>query len=324
MPAGSLGSIAADSAFPALAEAMTEGYILPLLQRIHGRSMGLRLTGIDVLNHKPGRRCTIRYSAETVSGEKLTVIAKWYRDLDEAALLHRRLSSLEAAATGLTMPRLLAFDAGRGVMLQQHIDGRELRDIAFEGNLAPFAAAGEWLARLHNLEAPSGLEMKDAARESRKAASWAAEVSSELPQLADATERVLAQMAALSSSLATEDVVVVHRDFYPANLLWDGNTVWGIDFDQLALGDAGVDLGAFVAQTEKLALRQGLSTNVVAGQEKAFIDAYLNVRPSSLEGRLSFFRRYTLLHVASAEVRRKREGWRELTESFIRRAVDSP
>lgn len=322
MPAGSFESIAADTRFPRLIEAVSEPVVVALLRDCTGADIR-GVTGIDVLNHKPGRRCTLRYRVETAAGDPSTVVAKWYRDLDEAAALHRRQAWLGAQAgpAGLTLAVVQGYDASRGVILQSHLNGRELRDRALSAGEEPFALAGEWLARLHCMAPSQDFETKDLAREVRKAAAWAAEVAEALPVLQSEVQHVVDVMSGLVPGL-TGDAVIIHRDFYPANLLWDGEAVWGIDFDQAALGDAGVDLGAFVSQMEKLALRTGQAADAVDGRNRAFLGAYTSRRPLDLDVRLPFFRAYTLLHVASAEVRRRREGWESLSTAFVRRATE--
>lgn len=319
MPAGSLATIAADSAFPALAEAMDERYVLSLLRPVAGS--GARLVGIDILNHKPGRRCTLRYRAETAAGGRIDVIAKWYRDLEEAARLYRRQAWLaaEAPAVGLSLPEPAGYDAARGVILQQRVAGNELRTLTFAGDLLPFRRAGEWLARLHALAPPPLLERKEASRELRKAGEWASETAEAISDLLSGVDAVTESMRALAPALEGVAYVPIHRDFYPANLIWDGEVIFGIDFDQLALGDPAVDAGAFISQTEKLALREGRDVEDVNAHREAFLAGYGRMLAPD---RLAFFRAYTLLHVASAEVRRKRERWQELTRSFVGRAAE--
>ena len=327
MPSGSVESLAADSEFPALSSAVDESFLRPLLTRHLNRTREVRLRGFEVLNHKPGRRCTISYELDDPdeAENSLRVIGKWQRDLADAARLYQTLLWLggQVQPSTLALPRVLALDESLGLILQEEVQGTELRHLISRGDPEPFVAAGEWLAVLHALPKPSMLKSKPISRETRKARGWQDEVQAQVADLKPKLTATVAALDELAVGLALGEEVVIHRDFYPANLMWDGETLWGLDFDRIALGDAGVDLGAFISQIEKIGIRDELASEIVARLEQGFLSGYQSRRPVDLQPRLGFFRAYTLLKLAAGEVRRERSNWRHLTERFVDRAHEA-
>jgi Ser/Thr protein kinase RdoA (MazF antagonist) len=49
-------------------------------------------------------------------------------------------------------------------------------------------------------------------------------------------------LTAFLESLPPEDALICHGDFRPANALWDGSSVWVVDFDEPAMGWAEYDV----------------------------------------------------------------------------------
>jgi Ser/Thr protein kinase RdoA (MazF antagonist) len=319
VPLGSLATLAADEAFPALRLAADPAYVLESVRAIPALRRAASVTAIEVLNHKPGRRCTIRYEVETPDGHR-QLAGKWYRDADESRDLFSRLEALAAPPRSLSLPTPLLRRA-EGLVLQAFVPGRDLRELAVEPDVRPFEAAGCWLARLHALAPVDGLKLKTPAHELSKTEAWAHQVEMGLPALATDLSSVIVGLQRLVEAPAPEPVMV-HRDYYPANILWDGARVWGLDFDQMALGDAAVDAGSFLAQLEKLAIRDGIAPSLHEPKTRAFLNAYSTASGRDLGVRLRFFRAYTFLQLAAAEVQRERPRWQELAGRFVKRAAE--
>lgn len=327
MPSGSVESLSADTNFPALSSAVNQSFLQPLLTRHLNREQQVRLAGFEVLNHKPGRRCTIRYELDDPNGSlnNVRVIGKWQKNLDHAAKLNQTLRWLGGQVDPrlLAFPRVLGFDETLGLILQEEVQGTELRHLIAKGETEPFVAAGKWLAVLHALPKPSVLESKPITREARKARGSRSEIAAQIAKLKPKLETTIEIIDVLAAGMASEEEVVIHRGFYPANLMWDGELLWGLDFDQITLGDPGVDLGAFISQIEKIAIRDEFSPDLVLRLEQGFLAGYQSLRSIDLQLRLGFFRAYTLLKLAAGEVRRERHNWQHLTEKFVQRALEA-
>ena len=316
MPCGSLETIAADLDFPALCNALDPEFVLGCLR--DARTLTdphAALTSVEVLNHKPGKRCTVRFEVQCHNGG-FEFIGKWYHNPDRAKSMHALLTTLEAAQ--IRLPHTIHV-SDAGVFFQHFIRGQELRHIVASADPKPFAEAGLWLAGLHALPPLPGLKEKPLVHELAKIAAWEKEIAGLAPEFAGALTKTARALENQAAHIGRVPCAPIHRDCSPANLLWDGERLWGIDFDQMATGDPAMDVGSFLAQLEKIAIRDDLPREVFERKAAAFLDAYCALGVD-LGVRLPFFTSYTFLRVASAEVQRQRPRWRELAKAFLDRA----
>src|SRR5207247_8299831 len=123
----------------------------------------------EVLSHKLGQRCTIRYTlrghAES-SRTKLpvTLIGKLYAKRPMAGRLYRRVEALAQgpfeSGGSLRVPRPLLVVKDLGLVLLDHFPGADLREILNNGGASEaLALAGRWLARLHEAVPLAGLRI---------------------------------------------------------------------------------------------------------------------------------------------------------------------
>jgi aminoglycoside phosphotransferase (APT) family kinase protein len=142
---------------------------------------------------------------------------------------------------------------------------------------------------------------------------WCADARPSLRRMAartldDGHER----LRALAATLPGRPAVLVHRDFYEENLLWDGRRLSVLDFDQLARGDPALDVAHFQVHLEALAYRRTGRAEAYA----ALVARFAQAAPPVDADRLRFYRAQTFVKIAATEVQRRRDGWRELAEAF--------
>jgi aminoglycoside phosphotransferase (APT) family kinase protein len=77
------------------------------------------------------------------------------------------------------------------------------------------------------------------------------------PLLAEQVDALVAKIEPLVLDLGVASPTLIHGDFKPSQLLIDGNRVAIVDFDRACLGDPALDVGNFMAQFNKSALRTG-------------------------------------------------------------------
>jgi aminoglycoside phosphotransferase (APT) family kinase protein len=75
------------------------------------------------------------------------------------------------------------------------------------------------------------------------------------PEWADRLERLAAACGALAASLSMCEAGTIHRDFYPDQVLVDGDRLYLLDLDLYCLGDPALDIGNFCAHLVEQALR---------------------------------------------------------------------
>jgi aminoglycoside/choline kinase family phosphotransferase len=304
-----------DAKLPALRDALDPAHIGPLLDGMLGERAGCaddaRWTA-EILSQKAGRRCTIRYTATRgADGRPVrSVVAKVYADPDRAQSVYEWLRALgNAGVAGVPAP--LGWLAGYGMVVQQHVAAGDLRDALQSGDWErPVALAAQWLAALHGTPAIAGLPENSRGRELARAEGWAADA---LPGLSADAQRELGQTVQRLRQAAREQVAdgqtLIHRDFYPTHVLWDGARPWIVDFDQLSSGEGALDVGHFLAHLENLSYRMTGGTGAFAAPASLFLDRYLEQRPLALETALPFYQACTYLKLAAKEANRKRGAW---------------
>ena len=99
----------------------------------------------------------------------------------------------------------------------------------------------------------------------------------ELPSLAPRIRRILSACEVLLCKIPDTKNVSLHRDFYPEQILVDGDRVWLLDLDLNASGDPMVDLGNFIAHLHELSLRNYRHSYAYLSHEHAFLTGYQSV-----------------------------------------------
>jgi aminoglycoside phosphotransferase (APT) family kinase protein len=219
-----------------------------------------------------------------------------------------------AGTETLRVPAPLLLQEDTGLVLLEFSRGDDLRHVlARNGSEQPVRLAAQWLARLHAAAALPGTRTSSPLRETRKVDGWCDEIAPHLdPQ---ATGRLTCARDAMRALGAALDGAVrpslVHRDYYPANVLWDGEAVCVLDLDELRVGDPALDVGHFLAALQNLGLRAAGRPDAFATHREVFLHTYLESAPGDVRDRLPFYQAYTWLKLAAKEARRQREAWRE-------------
>jgi aminoglycoside phosphotransferase (APT) family kinase protein len=262
-----------------------------------GRALGrrVRVSSVEVVRRKEGRRCTLRYRLE--GGE--TVYAKTYAG-PRAARVHESLR-LIAAGTKLRTPHPLGWDREANLVVTGCVRGQPVRERVLRGDRALGVEIADGLLSLHCAR----IEL--AQRHS---------LADEVEPLGASAERLAAQASALTpvalrcAALAAAGRCLdwdwrwrpVHRDFYEDQLLDGAGGLGILDFDDAAMSEPAVDVANLVAHLELLGVRTGRSGPVEVSD--AFVNHYRARDPALDEQLVTFLRGTTLLRLAGIHVDR--------------------
>jgi Ser/Thr protein kinase RdoA (MazF antagonist) len=216
----------------------------------------------EELKHKPGRRLTLR-----ARGPGGTAIVKLYRS-DRVTQVAARVSALADGPAEPDVPRVLALDRSKRLLVLSDVEGRPLREAVLAGNQQVCARAGSVLASWHQAWAgarPAGLSEHTVERELATLADRAALAPREIGS------RVARAVPELRG--AWEPKTVVHRDLYEEQVLV-GERLGLIDVDDAALGPPELDVGNLVAHLDLLEL---CSRRDLDRSRRAFLDGYQSV-----------------------------------------------
>ena len=257
-----------------------------------------RLRQIRVSRHKPGRRCIVEYEFETdaASGENepLVLLGKSrIKGLDANA--HFALESLWNAGftpsrSSICVPQPLGVVTAWRMTLQRKVPGLPASERLAGRDGAHIAArVAEAIHRLHTrgAEPVKRHTIEDELRILR----------ARLPELAGQVgpgriERLLGRCERLAAEVPRCELRPIHRDFYPAHVLIDGERLWLIDLDLYCAGDPGLDVGNFLAHMiEERVRRDGYA------EGRSDAEAVLESRYAQLAGRrmLPVIHAYTTL-----------------------------
>jgi aminoglycoside phosphotransferase (APT) family kinase protein len=273
-----------DPALPTLASALhpatAADLILPLLATRLGFNSP-RITEVHLRRHKPGRRCLIEYQIAPGDGTPPVSVFAKLRRRGVDALNFAFLQALSAngfhpdALDGIAIPAPLGAVPSLGLVLHQRVAGTPLTQRLSDPD-APHLVVrtAEALLKLHRTRhtLPRRHAVTDELDHLEVQLSQTAEA---LPQLRQRILGVLDDCHRLEERLPAARPVLLHRDFYPDQILVDGSRLWIVDLDLAAVGDPALDAGNFIAHLIEHGLRFQDDSTALAPVIQAFRAHYL-------------------------------------------------
>lgn len=295
--------VGTDSALPQLAALSDPATAEPILAEALGTP--LRITGVEVLRHKPGRRCLFRYRLELGDGVR-SVYAKTYASDRGPGVLAalRALYSVTKRSGGPRVPapmayvepyRLLVIGEVRGGPAEPELaNGDEALAVRIAEALHRLHRSGAQLPRHHDLEdelAPLGMRRTG--------------IVEAMPHLAVLADACLARAHRGAEHAWSWRRLPVHRDCY-ADQVVTGPDIGLVDLDDAAMSEPAVDVANFAAHLRLSALRSPRRAPALGRSRSAFLAAYRHLDPDLDPGLVQFLEGTTLLRLA--DIHRTRPG----------------
>jgi aminoglycoside phosphotransferase (APT) family kinase protein len=108
------------------------------------------------------------------------------------------------------------------------------------------------------------------------------------------------------------ELVALHRDFHPGQLMMQPNGVLAVlDFDLMAMGDPAVDVGNFAAHLEESAIR---GKTVASTAVSSFLKSYHEAGGPALVSNAAVYRALSLARLVS--IARERDDRRAYAETI--------
>lgn len=319
----------ADPELRGLDRALDPDEMLPFVGQAAGLAPG-EVAGFrcapEVITHKRGQRCAIRYVLSTPREPEQRdvpgpVFGKVYRSRARATLIYERTEALRQAGVP-SIPACLMLVPRMRLVLQECAEGCALGQLLGSADAQePLALAARWLLDLHAARPLPGLREVPSSRSLQKAIEWGAEIATRLPSAARAAQRCCSGLERLAHALPACTYTMIHRDYHPAHVIWNGSRISIVDFDELSLGDPALDVGHFLAQLEYQAHCRTGRSRAFAAQATLFETAYRQGAPSDPGPRLPFARAYTFIKLAHQQARRQPPGWRQGVSALLALAV---
>ncbi len=217
-----------------------------------------KLRRAELLRYKPGRRALIGYTlvqSEGVVRVLGKVRAKGTDVKTDALQTSLWRSGFDSNSTdGVSVAEPLGTLEPFRMTLQLRVPGINLETLLRPEAVPLMMRVAEAAHKLHRSTAP--LQRSHTAYDELEILQrQLSAVLSAQPGYAARLERVLAACKVLLESLPDVHPVTLHRDFYPEQLLLDGERLYLLDLDLCAYGDPALDIGNFVAHLREYALR---------------------------------------------------------------------
>ena len=256
-------------------------HLAPSLARADATEAILR--EIRVSRHKPGRRCIVEYAFETSGAPHGLVILGKSRIKGLAANGHFALESLWDAGfrpsrSPVCVPQPLGAIPAWRMTLQRKVKGDPASaGLAGPDGAAIAARAAEAIHLLHTkgIAPIRAHTVGDELRILRERLSQLVELfgPARIQALLYNCVRIAAQLPRCRPR-------PVHRDFYPAHVLVDGERLWLIDLDLYSAGDPALDAGNFLAHMIEERLRREGTADGLSDTESAFESRYAQLAES--------------------------------------------
>ncbi|MCI0334964.1 MAG: hypothetical protein L0228_17290, partial [Planctomycetes bacterium] len=286
-PADGIVDAQDDFRMPFLRQALAPQDAKQRLAHVLGNDSQLRsfeLSSIRLLRYKPGRRCLIEYRGRLAdSGCYATVLGKAHaKGRHEQALLRQQSlwdSGFDTeCADGICVARPL------GIIPEWHM----WLQCAAPGQLSWHALSGPRALRIATRIAEAAQKLHQANIPTKKTHTLNDEmahlserllrVANELPEFRQRIRRVLDLCYELAETVIPVSPVGIHRDFYPDQVLVDGNRLFVVDHDLYALGDSRLDIGNFYGHLIERSIRTEQHPYMYDCPAAAMIDRFVELQ----------------------------------------------
>ena len=245
-------------------------------------------SGVDwdrsmLVEYAPERSATVRIEDST---GHVTGFAKAYRDRDplEVAVEYNRIATSIALIDGVRTPRALGWARPDRIVVLEPMPGRVWKQLPVDAQSPAMHRFGSALAHVHGLATDSGRGPFQRFRPERVRRS-ADLVAIARPDVAASVTRLRDALA--SGPPPSRVQVSLHGDVHANNVLYHGDQVHMIDFDQGGTGTPAADLGSMLASL--MTSRSLEPETTAAGVGAAFLAGYQAVRALPPQDELRWF-----------------------------------
>lgn len=251
-----------------------------------GLPAGASPRGARLVRHKFGRRCLVRYAFACPGRSDLGVLGKASaKRLDERG--HRTQLMLwqrdfgPGSGDAIGVPEPIGALPHLKMWFQREVAGRVATKLLEpDADPAPLGRIASGLAKLHRTHLP-GERRWTIADEIEMLRRRLLDAARARPALREDILGVLHLCDRAADRVAERTDAGIHRDFYPDQVLVDGERVTILDLDLYARGDAAIDAGNFLAHMTELALRRHGDPRAFATLEDAFLSRFLALSPTT-------------------------------------------
>ncbi len=242
----------------------------------------MQLQKIEVIRHKPGRRCLIEYEFIHDSGEMITLIGK-VRAKGTDFYSYKLQKSLwesgfaDDSDDGISVPEPVGIIPQWQMWLQRKVEGDiATRFLTQNSNILLAKRIAEAAHKLHQTNIPPRRShtMSDELRILHERISL---VIQQYPEWQARLEKILEKCDHLGQDTPETKRCGIHRDFYPDQVIINNSRLYLIDLDLYCEGNPALDIGNYIGHIKEYSLRTFGNSEALHECEKTLTERFLQL-----------------------------------------------
>ncbi|MGM3304804.1 aminoglycoside phosphotransferase family protein [Anabaena sp. WFMT] len=302
-----LNLVVNDSKMPFLSAAIDLVQVEECFSRCLLIAQNTRLQKVEVIRHKPGRRCLIEYELINDFGQKITLIGKVRAKGTDFRSYELQRSLWETgfgddSVDGISVPEPVGVIPEWQMWLQRKVEGVTFTQLLTPNNCVFWA---ERIAKAaHKLHATNILPRRSHTMndELRILHERIPLVIQKYPQWQERLEKVLAECDYLGNNTPEPKLCGIHRDFYPDQLIINNERLYLIDLDLYCQGNPALDIGNFIGHIQEYSLRVFGNSGDLCDLETSLIEKFIELTSNDLRVAIASYSTLTLvrhIHVST-------------------------
>jgi thiamine kinase-like enzyme len=259
-----------------------------------------QLQKIQVIRHKPGRRCLIEYELLNNHGQTITLIGKIrakgtdFNSYELQKSLWQK-GFADDSADGISVPQPVGIIPEWQMWLQRKVQGAFATQFLTQTNTSFLAKRiAEVAHKLHqtNISPRRSHTMSDELRILNERIPL---VMQQYPEWKKRLEQILAASNYLGENTPEQKHCGIHRDFYPDQVIINGSRLYLIDLDLYCEGNPAIDIGNFIAHIKEYSLRILGNSEALSDWETALTEKFIQLTSEEFKTSIESYVTLTLV-----------------------------
>ncbi|MBC1222717.1 phosphotransferase [Nostoc sp. UCD121] len=272
-----------------------------------------QLQKIQVIRHKPGRRCLIEYELLNNHGQTITLISKIrakgtdFNSYELQKSLWQK-GFADDSADGISVPQPVGIIPEWQMWLQRKVQGAIATQFLTQTNTLFLAKRiAEVAHKLHQTNIPPRRShtMSDELRILNERIPL---VMQQYPEWKKRLEQILEACNHLGENTPELKRCGIHRDFYPDQVIINSSRLYLIDLDLYCEGNPAIDIGNFIGHIKEHSLRILGRSEALSDWETALTERFIQLTNEEFKTSIESYITLTLvrhIHISTQFLERR-------------------
>lgn len=290
----------ADIKMPFLSSAIDPVQVEEFFSQYLSIAQNTHLEKIEVIRHKPGRRCLIEYQLINDYGQIINLIGKVRAKGTDFHSYELQKSLWESgfgedSVDGISVPEPVGIIPEWQMWLQRKVEGVTFTQCLTQNNgvfLSQRIAEAAHKLHTTNISPRRSHTMNDELRILHERIPL---VIQKYPQWQERLEKILEECDYLGNNTPEQNVCGIHRDFYPDQVIVNNERLYLIDLDLYCQGDPALDMGNFLGHIQEYSLRVFGDSEKLRDLELSLIERFVQLTSNEFRDAIESYTTLTLV-----------------------------